>query len=100
MNFSLLMTPGHIGKLELKNRFIMAPMGHGFCDEDECYVNDRLIEFFRQRALGGYALIDVGAVQIDPLLHTGDAAPDPGRPRSRRQNHGPAPAPGPLLQQP
>ena len=70
MNFSLLMTPGHIGKLELKNRFIMAPMGHGFCDEDECYVNDRLIEFFRQRALGGYALIDVGAVQIDPLLNT------------------------------
>lgn len=70
MNGSFLMTPGYIGNMQLKNRFIMAPMGHGFCDEDECYVNDRLIEFFRQRALGGYALIDVGAVQIDPKLNT------------------------------
>lgn len=67
---SKLHTPAYIGKMELKNRMIMAPMGHGFCDETNGYVSDRLIEFFRQRARGGYALIDLGAVQIDPVLNT------------------------------
>lgn len=72
MYYSSLLQPGYIGKMELKNRFIMGPMGHGFCDETDGYVNDRLIEFFRQRAKGGYALIDLGAVQIDPLFNTSE----------------------------
>lgn len=69
---SLILEPGQIGSMKLKNRFVMAAMGHGFCDETDGYVSDRLIEFFRQRARGGYALIDLGAVQIDPCLNTSE----------------------------
>lgn len=72
MNTNTILQPGRIGSMELKNRFVMAPMGHGFCDETDGYVSARLIEFFRQRARGGYALIDLGAVQIDPLLNTSE----------------------------
>ena len=43
---SLILEPGQIGSMKLKNRFVMAAMGHGFCDETDGYVSDRLIEFF------------------------------------------------------
>lgn len=65
-----LYCPGKIGKVELRNRLVMGPAGFGFCDETDGIVNDRLIEFFRQRARGGVGLIDVGGVQIDPDLYT------------------------------
>lgn len=42
---SLILEPGQIGSMKLKNRFVMAAMGHGFCDETDGYVSDRLIEF-------------------------------------------------------
>lgn len=61
---------GYIGKVELKNRLVMGPAGFGFCDEDKGAVNDRMIEFFHQRARGGVGLIDVGAVQIDADHYT------------------------------
>jgi len=72
MFYKTLLQPGRIGKMELKNRFIMGPMGHGFCDETNGHANERLIEFFRQRAKGGYSLIDLGAVQIDPEYNTNE----------------------------
>lgn len=69
---SMLYKPGRIGGMTLKNRIVMAPMGHGFCDETDGYISERLIEFFRQRARGGIGLIDVGAIQIDPELNTSE----------------------------
>ena len=37
-NHKILFEPIKIGKLELKNRYVMAPMGPGgLCDEQGCY---------------------------------------------------------------
>lgn len=69
---SMLFQPGNIGTLRLANRLVMGPMGHGFCDETDGFINDRIIEFFRRRARGGVGLIDVGAIQIDPTLYTNE----------------------------
>ena len=67
---SKLYSIGKIGRLELKNRLVMAPMGLGFCNVNEGLANERLTEFFRLRARGGVGLIDVGAMQIDPVRNT------------------------------
>lgn len=67
---SLFYEPGRIGNVEIRNRLVMGPAGFGFCDETEGRVNDKAIEFFRQRARGGVGLIDIGALQIDPTLYT------------------------------
>ncbi len=70
MRESIFYTPGKIGSVELKNRLIMGPAGYGFCDETQGSINERMIEFIRQRARGGVGLIDLGAVQIDPDNYT------------------------------
>ncbi len=60
-----LLQPGKIGKLELKNRFVMTPANLSYCTEDGM-ITPRLVEFYRQRAAGGTGLIVVGAVGVDP----------------------------------
>ncbi|MBP2641570.1 MAG: NADH:flavin oxidoreductase/NADH oxidase [Firmicutes bacterium] len=62
---SRLYSPGKIGRVEIRNRFIMTPMHLAYCPEGE--VSDRIIEFYRLRAQGGVGLIIVGAVGIDPI---------------------------------
>ncbi|WP_425807705.1 FAD-dependent oxidoreductase [Desulfitobacterium sp. Sab5] len=63
-----LYSPGKIGKVELKNRLIMAPMALGYCKKG--LITDRMIEFFRLRASGGVGLIILGALQVDPIRKT------------------------------
>lgn len=70
MEKNVFYRPGNIGGVELKNRLVMGPAGFGFCDDTEGVINDRLIEFFRQRARGGVGLIDIGAVQFDADHYT------------------------------
>jgi len=65
---SKLYTPWRIGQVEIKNRLVMAPMGLGYSDKG--MINDRIIEFFRLRAMGGVGMIDIGALQVDPLRIT------------------------------
>ncbi|MBF7084314.1 FAD-dependent oxidoreductase [Desulfallas sp. Bu1-1] len=62
---SKLYSPGKIGTLEIRNRFVMTAMGLAYCPGGE--ISDRLVEFFRYRARGGVGLIVLGAVGIDPL---------------------------------
>jgi len=62
---SRLYSPGKIGQVEIRNRFIMTPMHLAYCPGGE--VSDRIIEFYRLRARGGIGLIIVGAVGIDPI---------------------------------
>jgi len=50
-----LFEPGTIGKLELKNRLVMPPLG-GFADR-EGNVVDRMAPFYEARAKGGVGLI-------------------------------------------
>ena len=54
----LLLTKGRIGKMELKNRIVMAPMGTTG-DADGGY-SARSIEYFEERAKGGTGLIITG----------------------------------------
>ena len=55
---SMLLCRGHIGKMELKNRIIMAPMGTT-ADGDGGY-SARTIRYFTERAKGGTGLIITG----------------------------------------
>ena len=65
MNHSVLFTPIKIGSCEIKNRFVMAPMGPGgFCDKDGCY-NDKGVEYYVERAKGGTGLIITGVTYVE-----------------------------------
>lgn len=57
--------PIKIGKLELKNRIIMAAMDLGYVDHG--FVTDQLIAFYRERAKGGVSLIIVGGSYTEKI---------------------------------
>ena len=61
---SKLFSPIRIGAMELKNRFVMAPMGNGMANEDGT-VTQRLIDYLVARAKGGVGLIMLGSVPVD-----------------------------------
>ncbi|MFC1990225.1 FAD-dependent oxidoreductase [Chloroflexota bacterium] len=50
-----LFEPIKVGKLELKNRIVMAAMGLGYCPDGR--MTERMINFFSERAKGGVGLI-------------------------------------------
>ena len=60
MEYKVLFEPVRIGKLELKNRFMMAPVGPlGLGDADGAF-NQRGIDYYVERAKGGTGLICTG----------------------------------------
>jgi 2,4-dienoyl-CoA reductase-like NADH-dependent reductase (Old Yellow Enzyme family) len=54
--FRRLFEPGFIGRMEIKNRMLMPPMGQHFSIEGG-YVSDKMIEHYSVRARGGAGLI-------------------------------------------
>ena len=70
MLFPRLFEPGAIGKLQLKNRIVMSPMYTGLC-EDDGRVNDRLIDYYAERARGGCGLVIVEASYPRPEGYVG-----------------------------
>ncbi len=56
MNYDKLFTPGKIGSLTLKNRFVMGAMGVGFAKLGGT-PTERTKAYYEARAKGGYALI-------------------------------------------
>jgi len=62
--FTKLFEPGRIGRVQTKNRIIMAPMGTLSCDM-EGYATDRTIEHYVRRAKGGAGLIIVETTIVD-----------------------------------
>lgn len=54
--FPNLFAPGKIGKLEIKNRVVMAPMSMGFAQQDHCF-SKKDINYYEARAKGGVGLI-------------------------------------------
>lgn len=54
--FKKLFEPVKIGKMELKNRVVMTPMGTGYYSIDG-YITERAINYFEERARGGVGLI-------------------------------------------
>ncbi|WP_251861702.1 FAD-dependent oxidoreductase [Clostridium sp. Marseille-Q2269] len=63
--YSNLFEPIKIGKMEVKNRFVMAPMGPaGLCSEDGSF-NEKGIEYYTERAKGGTGLIMTGVTYVE-----------------------------------
>jgi 2-enoate reductase len=61
--FPKLFEPGRIGKLEIRNRIVMAPMNKVYEDSDG-RVTQRLIDFLAARAKGGTGLIMTGLTRV------------------------------------
>ncbi len=66
MMYPGLFQRGNIGKMELKNRFIMAPMGNNFALEDGA-LSELQIAHYEKRARGGVGLIITESSPIDAL---------------------------------
>ncbi|EJO5347341.1 FAD-dependent oxidoreductase [Clostridium botulinum] len=63
--YSNLFDPIKIGNLEIKNRFVMAPMGPaGLCSKDGSF-NEKGIEYYVERAKGGTGLIMTGITYVE-----------------------------------
>jgi len=69
-----LFEPGRIGRLHLKNRIAMAPMGLGALVEPDGRLSQQGIDYYAARAKGGTGLIVTGLAyvsrEIDNLLDT------------------------------
>ncbi|HEX4492654.1 MAG TPA: FAD-dependent oxidoreductase [Acidimicrobiia bacterium] len=61
--FSHLLAPGRIGKLEIRNRILMCPMGDCLAEPDGS-VSERQIAYYEARARGGAGLLLVGSVSV------------------------------------
>ncbi|MDF2504113.1 MAG: fldZ [Clostridium sp.] len=66
-----------IGKLEIKNRFAMAPMGPMGLGDSQGGFNQNGIEYYTERAKGGTGLIITGVTQVDNVVenHIGTGFP-------------------------
>lgn len=58
-----LMAPGTIGRLTLRNRIIMSPMGSNMA-EPGGYCGERIRKYYEARAAGGAAMVIMGSVGI------------------------------------
>lgn len=54
MRLEKLLSPGKIGTMELKNRFVVPPMGTNFATYGG-EVTEDMIAYYRRRARGGSA---------------------------------------------
>lgn len=61
--FSPLLQPGRIGKLELRNRIVMAPMGSNFAETDGT-CGERIQAYYEARAKGGAGLLTMGVCSV------------------------------------
>ncbi len=59
-NFPNLFSPVRLGRLELKNRLIMAPMATEYANHEGA-VTDQLVAYYERRAAGG-----VGMIMVEP----------------------------------
>ncbi len=63
MNFEHLLSSGHIGALELRNRIIMTPMGTNLSEADG-HCGERIQAYYEARAKGGAGMLIVGVASI------------------------------------
>lgn len=61
MQSNILFTPTKLGRVELANRFVMAPMTRGRADADGT-PNDLMAEYYEQRASAGLIITEATAV--------------------------------------
>lgn len=63
--YSNLFEPFKIGKLEIKNKFVMAPMGPGGLSTPDGAFNEKGVEYYVERAKGGTGLIITGICYVE-----------------------------------
>ena len=61
--FAKLLSPGRIGRLELRNRICLTPMGTNL-EADDGTPGERITRFYEARARGGAGLIIVGVTGV------------------------------------
>lgn len=64
--YTSIFSPIQVGKLQIKNRVVMAPMGNLMMCEESGRPNTKMIEYFTARAKGGTGLITSG---LTPISH-------------------------------
>ena len=83
MNYEKLFTPYKIGKMEVKNRIVMAPMGLNSGHPDGTIDDDEIV-YFEERAKGGTGMIIMGCQfltkelaqgSLEGYLHSGYVIP-------------------------
>lgn len=70
MNYDVLFSPFRIGKMEVKNRIVMSPMGLNAAHADGTIADDE-IDYFEERARGGTGLIIMGCQFLTKELAQG-----------------------------
>ncbi|MBR6208527.1 MAG: FAD-dependent oxidoreductase [Oscillospiraceae bacterium] len=77
--YKILFEPVKIGNVEIKNRFLLAPMGPLGLGDAEGAFNQRGVEYYTQRAKGGTGLIVTGVTFSDYTVeeHTCPGVPVP-----------------------
>src|SRR5690606_11868930 len=63
MSYSHLLQPATIGRLQLRNRIIMAPMGSNYAESDGT-CGERIQAYYEARAAGGAGLLIMGVGAI------------------------------------
>jgi len=66
MNFPTLLSAARIGAMEIKNRFVVPAMGTNYSNPDGS-VSQQLIDYYVERAKGGFGLVIVEVAAVDPL---------------------------------
>ena len=69
--FPNLFSPFRIGSLNIRNRIVMSPMETHLCNA-EGFVTKELINYYRERALGGAGYITVENTAVDPAGRVND----------------------------
>jgi 2-enoate reductase len=77
-----LFMPGKIGKLEIKNRIVMAAMGTTGLVELDGRYSQRGIDYFAARARGGVGLITTGLMVVDVEIEKRAWGPWSNHPRA------------------
>lgn len=82
MSYKKLFEKGRIGRITIKNRCVMMPMGTVYADKDGI-ATDRIIEYYAARAKGGIGLIVNEYTGVDDI----DSIPTVGNLRAARDYH-------------
>jgi len=67
VKFAKLFEPAKIGKMEVRNRIVMPAMTTGYASEMGT-VNERIVDYYTERAKGGAGLVIVEAASVDSPL--------------------------------
>ena len=66
--YNILFTPFNIGKQQIKNRFIMGPMGCNQMYDSYGALNNDGIAYYTERAKGGFGAVFLGVAMVDNLV--------------------------------